>query len=51
MTLEGITLRGAWQDGSLLWLIVHSLSYLVVGVLIFLLCERIARRQGSLGAY
>jgi ABC-2 type transport system permease protein len=51
MTLEGVSLRGAWQDGSLPWLVVHSLIYLVAGLLVFLVCERLARKQGSLGAY
>jgi len=51
MTLGGVSLSGAWQDGSLPWLIVHSLLYLAAGVGIFLWCEHFARKQGSLGAY
>jgi ABC-2 type transport system permease protein len=49
--LDGQSLASVWQDGSLVWLIVHSAIYLAVGWFVFGCCERIAKRRGSLGHY
>lgn len=49
--LDGRSLVAVWQDGSLVWLIVHSAIYLTAGWLFFSVCEQFAKRQGSLGQY
>lgn len=51
VVLDGQSLVAAWQDGSLVWLVVHSAIYLAVGWLVFGYCERVAKVQGSLGQY
>jgi len=51
VVLGGESLSTAWNNGSLLWLIIHSALYLSIGWLIFKISERIARRRGSLGHY
>ena len=49
--LDGQSLASVWRDGSLLWLIVHSALFLATGWLVFGICERVAKEQGSLGQY
>lgn len=49
--LNGQSLIAAWNDRSLIWLIVNSLLYLVIGWIIFKRCEQVARKQGSLSHY
>ncbi len=49
--LDGQSLAAVWQDGSLGWLILHSVLYFGGGLLIFRLWEQIAKRRGSLGQY
>ncbi|WP_165422915.1 ABC transporter permease [Ktedonosporobacter rubrisoli] len=49
--LRGQSLVAAWLDGSLGALLLHALLYLGVGWLVYKLCERYARQQGSLGQY
>ncbi len=51
VVLNGQSLLSAWTDGSLLWLLFHSTIYVCVGWIIFKWCERIARKQGTLGQY
>lgn len=51
VVLGGQSLGAAWADGSLGQLMLHSLFYFCAGWLIFAWCERIARRQGTLGQY
>jgi len=51
VVLEGQTLGAAWADGSLMWLLVHSLLLLTSGIAVFTWCQRIAQRNGSLGQY
>jgi len=51
VVLDGQSLAAAWQDGSLMWLIVHSAIYFAAGWIVFGYCERIAKEQGSLGQY
>lgn len=51
VVLEGQLLAEVWRDGSLAWLILHSIIYLVLGWLVYAICERVARRRGLLGQY
>jgi ABC-2 type transport system permease protein len=51
VTLQGQSLAEVWASGSLGWLIVHTCLYLCTGWLVFKLCERYAKRLGSLGQY
>jgi ABC-2 type transport system permease protein len=51
VTLGEQSLLSVWQDGSLVWLIVHSALFLLAGWIVFVFCERAAKRQGSLGQY
>lgn len=39
------------QDGALLWLTVHSLVWLALGVAVFKWLERMAQTRGTLGQY
>lgn len=49
--LDDDSLLALWQDGSLLWLVIHSALYLVIGVAIFAWAEWTAKRRGLLGQY
>ncbi len=49
--LEGQTLADLAASGSLWVLTAHSLLFFVFGWFLFAVCERIARRRGSLGQY
>ena len=49
--LNGQSLSAAWADGSLPYLVIHSVSYFAIGLLIFKYCEGIARKRGNLGQY
>jgi ABC-2 type transport system permease protein len=51
ITLEGKTLFDIWENGSLIALTINSLLYLLLGLGIYILCERIAKNRGSLGQY
>lgn len=51
VVLDGQSLAVVWRDGSLLWLLVHSTFFFLVGWLIFRWSEGIAKRQGTLGQY
>lgn len=51
VVLGGQSLLSAWNNQSLIWLLFHSAVYICAGWIIFRLCERFARRQGSLGQY
>jgi ABC-2 type transport system permease protein len=51
VVLDGQSLVAVWTNGSLIWLMVHSALYCAGGWLVFKLCERIAKQQGSLGQY
>jgi ABC-2 type transport system permease protein len=51
VVLDGQSLAAAWQDGSLIWLTVHSVIFFALGWTAFAYCERVAKRQGSLGQY
>lgn len=47
--LQGDSLRSAWSDGSLIWLLVHSLALLVAGAAFYQLAIRRGLREGRLG--
>jgi ABC-2 type transport system permease protein len=51
IALEGKTLAETWQDGSLLALIINSVIYLLIGLGVFIYCERVAKNRGTLGQY
>jgi ABC-2 type transport system permease protein len=51
VVLGGQSLASVWGDGSLPWLIAHSALFLLAGCFVFFVCERTAKRQGSLGQY
>jgi hypothetical protein len=51
VVLEGHSLGAVWRDRTLVWLAVQSIAYLVIGWLVLLRCEQIAKRRGSLGRY
>lgn len=51
VVLDGKSLIYVWKQGSLIWLCVHSALFLVVGTTVYILCERIARKKGTLGQY
>jgi ABC-2 type transport system permease protein len=51
VALDGQSLASAWQEGDLPWLVAHSGLFLLAGWLVFVVCERAAKRQGSLGQY
>ena len=49
--LDQVELQTLAADGTLWWLVGNAMAYLVVGIVIFRLCERIAKRHGTLGQY
>ncbi len=49
--LEGVSLGTLAGDGTLLWLVGNAVAYLLLGIVIFRWCERIAKRRGTLGQY
>jgi ABC-2 type transport system permease protein len=51
VVLNGQSLTAAWNNGSLFWLMVNSLAYLVLGWVMYIVCERRAKMKGSLGQY
>jgi ABC-2 type transport system permease protein len=51
VVLGGQSLASVWADRSLIWLIAHSVLFFLAGWLVFVFCERAAKRQGSLGQY
>lgn len=48
---EGQTLRMLMHNGKLFFLVFNSVVYFLVGLLLFVYCEKIAKRRGSLGQY
>jgi ABC-2 type transport system permease protein len=46
---RGVT--GAWGTGGLVWLIVTAATYLVVGIVVLRVLERVTKARGTLGAY
>jgi ABC-2 type transport system permease protein len=51
VVLDGNTTAALISDGSLLVLAAHSTAFFVGGWILYAICERIARQQGSLGQY
>ncbi len=51
LLLAQVSLGTLAGDGTLLWLVGSAAVYLVLGIVIFRWCERIAKRQGTLGQY
>lgn len=51
MLLEGVSLLALSSDGTLLWLVGSAAVYLLLGIVIFRWCERLAKRRGTLGQY
>jgi len=51
VTLEGASLQEAWHIGILPSLVFHSAVWFAVGLLLFFVAEREARRRGLLGQY
>jgi ABC-type polysaccharide/polyol phosphate export permease len=49
--LEGVSLQTLANDGTLWRLVGSAAAYLVLGIVIFRWCERIAKRKGTLGQY
>ncbi len=47
--LQGGSLASTWSDGSLAWLLVHSIALLLVGAVAYQLSIQRALRQGRLG--
>ena len=47
--LQGGSLVSAWSDGSLIWLVLHSATLLIAGVVAYQLSIRAALRDGRLG--
>ncbi|MCB0127183.1 MAG: ABC transporter permease [Caldilineaceae bacterium] len=45
------SLWALWQDGSLVRLLLNSAVYLVLGLMVFIFTERLAKRRGLLGQY
>lgn len=51
VTLQHQSLLDAWRNGSIPWLILNSSVYLVIGCVMYGICERYAKKRGSLGQY
>ncbi len=49
--LDQVSLGTLAGDGTLLWLVGSTAAYLLLGIVIFRWCERIAKRRGTLGQY
>ena len=49
--LDNASLAAVWNDGSLIYLVLHSVVFFLGGLMIFRYCEHIARKRGSLGQY
>ena len=51
VTLEGASLTDVFLDGSLIFLIIHSVALLILGRFVFLWGENVARERALLGQY
>ncbi len=47
--LEGVSLGALTGDGTILWMVGNAAAYLLLGMVIFRWCERIAKRRGHAG--
>jgi len=48
VVLQGQSLGAVWADGTLPWLIIHTVGLFILGWLVFLLNDRRAMRRGTL---
>ena len=48
VVLQGQSLGSVWAEGTLPWLLIHAALFALLGVLVFLLNDRRARRLGTL---
>jgi hypothetical protein len=46
---RGVT--GAWGTGGLVWVMVTAAAYLVAGLVVFRVLERVTKARGTLAAY
>ncbi|MDE2822892.1 MAG: ABC transporter permease, partial [Chloroflexota bacterium] len=51
VVVDGASLTAVWEDGSMVFLAVQSILFLVVGWALFNVGERVAKRSGTLGQY
>ncbi|MEM7535161.1 MAG: ABC transporter permease [Chloroflexota bacterium] len=51
IVLDNEPIAALVNDGSLMWLTIHSMIYLFAGLLVFMLAERFAKKRGLLGQY
>jgi ABC-2 type transport system permease protein len=51
MMFEGMSLGDVWNDGSLVFLTVHSVVIFLLGMIFFRWCEQVAKSRGTLGQY
>ncbi len=51
LMFDELTLATTWSDGTLPWLIVHSVGLLIAGIVFFQWCERRAKALGSMAQY
>ncbi len=51
VVVDDMSLIAVWEDGSMVFLAVQSVLYLVAGWALFNVGERVAKRQGTLGQY
>ena len=51
VTLNNLTLAAVWANGLLPLLVLHSLIWFILGLSLYLVAERIARRKGLLGQF
>src|SRR5262249_15904080 len=54
--LRKMLLDGAWvmslaTNGLLMWQVGNATAYLLLGIVLFCWCERLAKRRGTLGQY
>ena len=51
VVIDGASLTAVWQDGSIVFLAVQSILFLIVGWILFNIGEQVAKRRGTLGQY
>ena len=51
VVVDGASLSAVWQDGSMVFLAVQSVLYLIAGWILFTIGEQVAKRRGTLGQY
>ena len=51
VVIDDMSLIAVWEDGSMVFLAVQSVLYLVAGWALFNVGERVAKRRGTLGQY